>query len=339
MITVGFTYDLRDDYIAQGFSAEDSAEFDSQETIESIEASLKANGYAVERIGNVKALAEALVLGRRWDIVFNICEGVKGIGREAQVPALLEAYGIPLVFSPSDLMVVTMNKALAKLIVREYGVPTAPFAIIDEVGKAGEVDLPYPLFAKPLAEGTGKGITGKSIIQHPGELAGICAGLIETFNQPALVETYLPGRDLTVGILGTGRNARAVAVMETTFKEGAEAGSQSFYNKEHCERVLEYSLLTGDTAEAAAEIAIRSWNALGCCDAGRVDLRCDAQGVPHFLEVNPIAGLHPTHSDLPILATMVGMSHIDLIGEIMSHALGRYGLVPLQLEAQAGTRK
>jgi D-alanine-D-alanine ligase len=121
MMTLGFTYDLRDDYLAQGFSAEDAAEFDSQVTIDAIELALQQYGFNVEKIGNIKALTVALAAGKSWDIVFNICEGVKGIGREAQVPALLEAYGVPCVFSGSDVMVLTMNKALAKLVVHSGG--------------------------------------------------------------------------------------------------------------------------------------------------------------------------------------------------------------------------
>lgn len=326
MMKIGFTYDLRDDYLAQGFSLEEVAEFDTLETIEFIEAALQANGYAVERIGGIKPLVSALAAGRRWDIVFNICEGLKGIGREAQVPALLEAYDIPCVFSSSDVMVLTMNKAVAKYAVREQGIPTAPCAVVERIGGADAVDLPFPVFVKPLAEGTGKGITEKSLVTDRKDLGAVCDTIIRTFNQPALVETYLPGRDLTVGVLGAGDSARVVGVMETRMKDGAEQGGQSFYNKENCEKVLEYALIDDKTAKAAAQVALSSWKALGCVDGGRVDLRCDEKGVPNFLEVNPMAGLHPTHSDLPILAGMVGMDHVTLIGEIMTEALSRNGL-------------
>jgi len=326
MITVGFTYDLRDDYLALGFSEEESAEFDSRETIDFVTQALEANGYRVEPIGNIKALAAALVAGKRWDLVFNLCEGVKGIGREAQVPALLEAFDVPFVFSSSDIMVLTMNKALAKHVIREAGIPTPSFAVLETVADVQRLDLRFPVFAKPLAEGTGKGISGKSLIQDKAALQQICGEIIDKFKQPALVETYLPGRDLTVGMLGSGPTARVVAVLETLYKEGAEPGSQSYFNKENCEKVLEYVVINDGVAEAAAEIALRSWRALGCVDGGRVDLRCDAQGIPNFLEVNPMAGLHPTHSDLPILAAQVGMNHTQLIGEIMQEALSRYGL-------------
>jgi D-alanine-D-alanine ligase len=326
MMTLGFTYDLRDDYLAQGFSAEDAAEFDSQVTIDAIELALQQYGFNVEKIGNIKALTAALVAGKSWDIVFNICEGVKGIGREAQVPALLEAYGIPCVFSGSDVMVLTMNKALAKLVVQSRGIPTAPFAVIESATDLATIDLPFPVFAKPLAEGTGKGISSKSMVYDKASLEQICAEITKKFSQPTLVETYLPGRDLTVGIIGSGDQARAIAVMETFYQEGAEPGSQSLYNKENWKKVLSYAVIKDETAKMAADIALRSWRALGCLDGGRVDLRCDEQGIPNFLEVNTIAGLQPFYSDLPMLCGLVGIEHAELIHLIMDSALQRHGL-------------
>lgn len=327
---IGMTYDLRDEYLALGFSDEAAGEFDGVETIDAIAAAIEAAGHTVERIGNVKALTSALASGKRWDLVFNICEGVKGIGREAQVPALLEAYDIPFVFSSSDVMVLTMNKALAKYVVREHDVPTAPFAVVRSADESVNLDIDFPVFVKPLAEGTGKGISSKSLIDTQEDLTAVCKKIIDTFDQPALVETYLPGRDLTVGILGTGKNARVIAVLETTYKEGAEKGSQSFYNKKNYDKALIYKVITDETAKRAAEISLKSWIALGCQDAGRVDLRCDKDDVPNFLEVNPIAGLHPVDSDLIILSRQIGIDYNTLIASILEEAIKRHGLVQKQ---------
>lgn len=331
MITVGFTYDLRDDYLAQGFSPEEAAEFDSRETIAAIDAALQANGYKVDRVGNVKALVNALAMGRRWDIVFNICEGVKGIGRETQVPALLEAYEIPAVFSTSDVMALCMNKALAKLAVGAKKIPTAPFFVVADVAELQTFNLPFPVFVKPLAEGTGKGIGVKSLVDNKKELKAVCASIIKKFDQPALVETFLPGIDMTVGILGSGEESRAIGVMKAVHKKGAEPNSQTYYNKENWKKVLAYEMVDGSLGRKAADIALKSWKALGCFDGGRVDLRCDADGVPNFIEVNPLAGLRPAYSDLPLLAAKKGMAYDILIGRIMESALRRYGLfVPHQ---------
>jgi D-alanine-D-alanine ligase len=182
------------------------------------------------------------------------------------------------------------------------------------------------VFAKPLAEGTGKGISSKSMVYDHASLAQVCAEITTKFSQPTLVESYLPGRDLTVGIVGSADQARTIAVMETLYLSGAESGGQSLYNKENCEQVLSYEVIDDETAKAAADIALRSWRALGCLDGGRVDLRCDEKGIPNFLEVNTIAGLHPTHSDLPIMCGKVGIEHTELIRLIMDSTLQRHGI-------------
>ena len=139
---VGFTYDLRDDYLKAGYSLEETAEFDSVNTIESIEGALLGLGHQVERIGNIKALATRLSEGKRWDLVFNITEGMHGIGREAQVPALLDAYAIPYTFSDTLVMALTLHKGLTKHIVRAHGLPTADFAGIAKPEEAERVDRP-----------------------------------------------------------------------------------------------------------------------------------------------------------------------------------------------------
>src|SRR5215470_13923727 len=152
---IGITYDLRSDYLAMGMSEEDSAEFDAEITIASICEALTGLGHEVVRIGHIKALTERLAKGERWDAVFNICEGLKGYAREAQVPMLLEAFDIPVVFSDSLTLALALDKSWAKRIVRDQGVPTTPFVLIETAADIAKVDLPYPLFLKPVAEGSG----------------------------------------------------------------------------------------------------------------------------------------------------------------------------------------
>ncbi|MEA2783004.1 MAG: D-alanine-D-alanine ligase [Rhodospirillaceae bacterium] len=333
MLRIGMTYDLRDDYLAAGYGAEETAEFDSRETIEAIEQALTANGVAPERIGNIRALAARLAAGQRWDFVFNICEGLSGAGREAQVPALLEAYGIPFTFSDTLVMALSLHKGLTKHVLRDKGVPTAPFAVIEAMADLDGFDLPYPVFAKPVAEGTGKGISPASQASGSSALRKVCRSLLTRFRQPVLVETYLPGREFTVGILGSGRGAEAIAVLEVILADGAEAGGYGYVNKEQCESRVVYRLADDSEARAAAEVALAAWRALGCRDAGRVDLRSDAHGQPQFMEVNPLAGLHPTHSDLPILAAQAGLAYERLIGRILRSGLQRVGLARRQVAA------
>lgn len=321
-MNIGLTYDLKTTYLQQGFSHEEVAEFDSEETISGIESTLLALGYYPERIGNIMELAHALTSGKRWDLVFNIAEGLYGIGREAQVPALLDAFRIPYVFSDPMVLSLTLHKGMAKHVVRGNGIPTAAFAVVKGEKDLKNIELEYPLFIKPVAEGTGKGITQKSFITNADELARNAMELLHRFGQPVLVEEYLPGREFTVGITGTGEDAKPCGIMEIIV-HNKEEQIYSLLNKEQYESRVAYSLPEKEITERCYEIALKSWNALECRDGGRVDLRLDKSGVPNFIEVNPLAGLNPIHSDLPILCRMNGMSYHELIDRIMQSALKR----------------
>ncbi|MDD4646367.1 MAG: hypothetical protein PHY99_10315 [Bacteroidales bacterium] len=318
---IALTYDLREDYLAMGFSEEDAAEFDVNETIEGIENALHQLGYQTERVGHLRLLMAALLAGRRWDLVFNICEGFYGIGREAQVPALLDAFNIPYVFSNPLVLSLTLEKGMTKRIIRDAGIPTADFTVVATPEDIAGVTLPYPLFVKPVAEGTGKGISGESIIRNREDLNSRCRFLLDRFHQPVLVETYLDGREFTVGITGTGAEASVTGVMEVLLTSKAEQGVYSYTNKEEWRERCQYTLAGGEIAAACEKVARASWNALHCEDGGRVDLRCDSLGIPNFIEVNPLAGLNPTYSDLPMLSRMNGISYVELIQRIMHSAI------------------
>jgi D-alanine-D-alanine ligase len=319
---VGITYDLRQDYRAMGMSEEETAEFDRADTIEAIEDSLVALGYRTERIGNVPRLVELLASGHRWDMVFNIAEGLYGYGRESQVPALLDAYRIPYTFSGPMVLALTLHKAMAKRVVRDAGIQTPNFAVVEKPSDIEKVSLPLPLFAKPIAEGSSKGIDEQSLVTDCQDLWSVCLRLMETFNQPVLVEEYLPGREFTVGILGTGRDARSVGVVEVSIAADTEE-IYSYENKERYETMVSYDLTTDETAKQAEQMALEVWRLFGCRDAGRVDIRADGEGRIHFLEVNPLAGLNPKRSDLCIIARMIGLTYRELVEEIMVSAIDR----------------
>lgn len=321
---IGITYDLREDYLLMGFSEEDAAEFDTVETIEGIENALHKLGHQTERIGHLRPLMKALLEGRRWDMVFNICEGFYGIGREAQVPALLDAFSIPYVFSNPLTLSLTLDKGMTKRVIRDAGIPTAAFAVVTIPGDIARIDLPYPLFVKPVAEGTGKGISGESIIRDPEALNSRCRYLLDRFKQPVLVETYLSGREFTVGITGTGSDATVTGVMEVLLTSKAEPGVYSYTNKEDWRERCRYELANGEIAAACEKVALAAWNALNCEDGGRIDLRCDSNGVPNFIEINPLAGMNPTYSDLPMLSRMNGISYDELIQRIMHSAIQKF---------------
>jgi len=329
-LRIGLTFDLRDAWLAMGYSEVETAELDQIDTIEGIEKALLELGYLVDRIGHVKQLAERLVKGDSWDMVFNICEGMHGIGREAQVPALLDAYQIPYVLSDTLTCALTLHKGFTKDVVGAAGVATPAYAMVNDRSDIKNVKLPYPVFAKPVAEGTGKGISANSKINNAVELKKVCEQLLKEYKQPVLVEHFLPGREFTVGILGTGRQARALASMEIVLLEGADSEVYSFRNKEECDELVQYKLLpAGKLRRDVESVALQAWRALGCRDAGRIDVRLDENAKVNFLEVNPLAGIHPVHSDLPIMARMSGMDYTTLIGIIMKSAMQRFEQVPI----------
>lgn len=318
---IGLTYDLREAYLKEGYSEEQTAEFDKTETIDFLEQAIKKTGAVTERIGHARELVHALSEGRRWDLVFNICEGLHGTARESQVPAILDVYNIPYTFSDTLVTAYCLDKALTKTILREHNLATPDFFKISSVEELSSKKLKFPLFAKPVAEGTSKGVALNSKVENQEQLKIVVQELLAKFKQPVLVESYLPGREFTVGILGTGEDANLLGALEIILNANAEQEVYSYANKENCEELVEYNL--AENVEEVEQLALQAWKVLGCRDAGRVDIRLDAQGNPSIVEVNPLSGLHPTHSDLPMLATAVGMKYEKLIAAIVSSATKR----------------
>jgi D-alanine-D-alanine ligase len=324
---VGFTYDHKEDYLAAGFAPADVMEFDSEDTIAALESTLHELGHEVTRIGRGSELARRLVAGERWDLVFNIAEGVRGRSREAQVPALCELFDQPYSFADPLTCAITLDKGMAKRIVRDSGLATAPFEIVVIPADADRVTLEPPLFVKPIAEGSSKGVTARSLVRDRSVLRDVCTELIAAFRQPVLVEAYLPGREVTVGVLGNGASARIVGVMEVSFTASAEVAAYTALNKDEYLKRVSYRLVTDEAlAEQARELALGVYAALGCRDAARVDLRCDGNGAPCFLEANPLPGLHPVRSDLPIMARLAGIPFASLMGSILDEAALRYAV-------------
>jgi D-alanine-D-alanine ligase len=193
-----------------------------------------------------------------------------------------------------------------------------------------------------VAEGTGKGIGPASKIAGPAALRRVCAELLERYCQPVLLETFLPGREMTVGLWGTGPKAEVLGTLEIVLNPGAEPDAYSYINKERCEELVEYRFVSADSdpeVRRAEELALAVWRTLGCRDAGRVDFRSDSHGQPHFLEVNPLAGIHPFHSDLPMLCTALGIPYVKLIERIVASVLERAGQMrPVRLNPKSKSR-
>ena len=328
---VGLTYDLRTDYLSQGYSDEEVAEFDSEETIAAIEGAICSLGHKTDRIGGARALCSRLTAGKKWDLVFNVAEGVSGRFRESQVPSLLEMYGIKYTFSDPLACAVTLDKSFAKQLISSSGLPTAKFEVVNDTRdlrhislRKESIGLEYPLFAKPLAEGTGKGINHDSQIKSAKQLMEVCEYLLKRFAQPVLIEEFLPGREFTVGVLGNNSDAYVLGIMEIKLPNDNDGGIYSYLAKEQCEKLVNYvPYPKGSLYSQLKQLALNSYKVLQCRDAARVDIRCDRKGTPCFLEINPLPGLHPTHSDLPMIATQQGMKYTELISAIINSALSR----------------
>lgn len=321
---IGLTYDLRSWYLERGYTMDETAEFDKEETVAALEDVLKRLGYETERVGNIFELVEKLSAGRRWDMIFNIAEGLYGDGRESAVPALLDQYRIPYVFSGPVVMGVSLNKYLARLVVSAAGVPVSPGIIVTgqaDLDNASE--LAYPLFVKPVAEGTGKGITTRNLVRDHDALVSVVSDLLKTYSQPVLVEEYLPGREFTVGVVGNGANAMTTGGMEVICKDDLP---YSVEVKEAYWDFCQYLVYDEAAKKECDTLALAAWRALGGVDAGRIDMKADRNGRICFIEANPLAGLNPVHSDLPMLSRMNGTGFDTLIEMIMNSAKLRYGL-------------
>jgi D-alanine-D-alanine ligase len=331
-LSIGLCYDSKEEYLAAGHTALEVAEFDDEGVISGLQKTLSGLGHRVERVGRGRALAARLVAGDRWDLVFNVTEGLRGRAREAQVPALCELFDQPYTFSDPVTCGLTLDKSLAKRIVRDAGLPTPGFIVVRSLSDIHARINGSPMFVKPLAEGSSKGVGAYSIVANRKQLTKTCARLLPDFPTGLLVEELLPGREVTVGVIGNGPRARVVAVMEVVWTERSEVDAYTQLNKDEYLDRMEYRLVAGEPlADEAARLALGVVEVLDCRDAARVDMRCDAAGRLSFIEANPLPGLHPVRSDLPIMARMAGLSYDELLGEIVTAAKERYELEPCAL--------
>lgn len=326
MLKIGLTFDLKEDYLQLGYTTEQVAEFDAPETINALAQAITSLGFEVIRIGNIFNLVNFLNAGHRCDLVFNICEGMFGIAREAQVPCLLDAFSIPYVFSEPDILNLTLDKGLTKLVLKQHGIPTAGYQVISHLSELQKIRMGFPLFVKPVAEGTSKGIDGYSLVNNQSQLEKSVDFLLNSFHQPVLVESFLPGREFTVGVIGSGENTRALGTMEIMLNEHTPHPIYSYSVKKDWEKYASYKIADDAVALECAELAVKIWKHIKGKDAGRIDFRLDSDGKPNFIEVNPLAGLNPVYSDLPMLTRLNGGTYQQLIGDIMDSAITRAGL-------------
>lgn len=324
---IGIAYDLATDFAAAPGAAHDSlAEYDSEDTVAAIEAVLVGAGHQPRRLGGGRRFLEA-VMASPPDLVFNFAEGQGGRSREAQVPAVCEMLRIPYTHSDPLTMAVTLDKAAAKRLVAAAGVSTPAFEVWE---RPGATSLEFPVVAKPLHEGSSMGVSTSSLARTQDELDRVVGELAEAYREPALVEEFCPGEELTVGIFGAGECARVLAVMEVAPQRRALGEFLYSGQVKHDWRVeVTYHVpprCPPALTERAQAVALAAYRALGCRDVGRVDLRVDRHGEPSFLEANPLPGLHPVTSDLAMMARPLGIAYEPLIMRIVDCARARLGI-------------
>lgn len=329
---IGITYDLKSS--SNGVPARADApddlyeEFDSPVTIEAISAELRGLGHEVTLLGDGRELLERL-LADPPDLVFNFAEG-QGVGRarEARVPAVLEMLGIPYTGSDPLTLAATLDKDCAKRLVASHGIMVPRDVLIHPEDDPREIinrhPVPVPAIIKPAWEGSSKGIRDKCLVTEAGELLSAVATLQRDYQQPILVEEFIQGDEITVGILGNA-SPIILGVMRVVPNFVTENFVYSLEVKRDFRRQVRYECpapIPDNTMAVVREAAVRAYRCLGCRDVSRIDFRL-RNGVPYFLEVNPLPGLNPESSDLVIMSEIVGWSYSQLIETILQSATER----------------
>jgi len=298
------------------------AEYDAPETIQSITRAIESHGHEVVPLEATPEFPRVLQKSS-VDVVFNIAEGMVGRSREAQIPSLCELLGIPYTGSDSATLSICLDKALAKRLLVDVDTPAFQVLV---TGREKIRPLRYPVIVKPNQEGTSKGISGKSVCDDEGRLREVARELIDRYGQPALVEEYIFGRELTVGLLGE-RRPRVLPPMEVVFLEAKERPVYDYACKQDWQRHVRYECpanLTKDELRAVERACRTTFMTLGCRDVARIDLRLTSTGRVYVIEVNPLPGLTPDYSDLCLIANGARTDYRTLIGEILSGAIKRW---------------
>ncbi|MCU0666350.1 MAG: ATP-grasp domain-containing protein [Candidatus Omnitrophica bacterium] len=322
------TYDLKTEYkFKENDPPDANAEFDHPSTIEVIANAIESQGFKVKKIGNAYNVMEGMgKLG--VDIVFNISEGISGRNRESQVPLLLEMSGVPFVGSDALTLGLTLDKVMAKKIFISEKIPTPKFFEIKSLDALVDSDhLHYPLIVKPRFEGSSKGLTESSRVENMEELKKQADQIINMYKQPALIEEFIVGQEFTVALVG---NDPVEVLPPVQIKiDGKLKLNEKFYtfSRITSDR-LEYicpAKISAELRDKISQIALKVYNAVECCDFGRVDFRVTNDGHPYVLEINPLPSLS-TEDVFQIVARETGISYEQIIGKILNAALKRHNL-------------
>jgi len=308
------------------------SEYDSEHTINAIISALKTKGHVVDAIEVEYPHLLSYFRKNRVDMVFNIAEGRRGKFRESEVPAILDYLNIPYTGSNTFSLALALNKALTKKILKAENIPTPNFQVFAKGNEELDQELKFPLIVKPNCEGSAKGINISNVVFAEDALFEKIKETINTYKQPALVEEFIEGKELTVGILENGKTI-ILPILEIDFSTCSNSG-EYFYSwrmKEyqgnaelglvptfHCPARLDKYI-----EAKVKEIALKTHHAVGCLDISRTDIRLSKDYVPYVLEINPLPGLDPQESNFPIMAYAAGMKYEDLIESILLSASQR----------------
>lgn len=312
------------------------AEWDTEETINAVRDALSIN----HNVTLVEADNDAFETFRELnpDIVFNIAEGFNGISREAQIPAMLEFLNIPYTGSDPVTLGICLDKSRTKEILSYYKIPTPDFLVVEKEDNYTSINFPLPAIVKPIAEGSSKGIYNSSVVRTKSELVREIQKVHETYNQPALIEKFLEGREFTVAILGNGKSARCLPIIEMKFEELPEGvlpiysyeAKWIFDTREDPLDIYECPANINEKLRSKIEkIALDTFKVLKCRDWSRIDIRLDTDDIPNVLEINPLPGILPDPKDnscYPKAARAAGMSYEQMINAVLNEARKRYGI-------------
>jgi D-alanine-D-alanine ligase len=328
-MNIGISYDLKADLSPGKEQPEDAfEEYDSLETVEAIGSAIKAKGHSVVKLGGGRQFLNN-ILKEKIDFVFNISEGRGNYrSREAQVPSVLEMLDIPYSGADPQCLAVCLDKHLTKKVVSLAGIPTPKWCVIgnDQLKTMDWKSFPYPAFVKPVWEGSSKGIRLNSLVHDSGQIKTVVTELIHKYNQPVLVEEFIRGEEITVGMVGN-KQPQIIGIMRVVPRQKGSDFVYSLEIKRDYEKLVDYECpakLDRKTIKTIEEFSYKAFELLECRDFARLDYRINSDGTPYFLEINPLAGLNPRSSDLIIMANLVNIRYNDLIGSILDAALRRY---------------
>lgn len=326
---IGLSYDLKEAFSQSPEGPEDALEeYDSVETVDALKNAIEARGHSVVKLGGGRKFLHN-ILTEKVDFVFNISEGLGSYrSREAQVPSVLEMLNIPYSGADPQCLAVCLDKHLTKKIISTEGIPTPQWCVVER-SNLNEIDwntLPYPAFVKPVWEGSSKGIRLKSLVRSPEQLKALVSELLQHYQQPVLVEEFISGEEITVGMVGNNP-ARIIGIMRVVPRKKEADFVYSLEVKRDYEQLVDYECpakLPVRTTQLIEEYSRRIFKLLSCRDFARLDYRVAVDGTPFFLEVNPLAGLNPRSSDIVIMSGLINFKYPDLINAILDAALQRY---------------